>query len=305
MLSEELLALLDRQGGVVLHEQALHHGVRRRELGPPASGRPLVRIRTGAYVPNHLLNSATPARRMALRVAAERACSGVDLIAFGATAAAVHGLSTLGRPDGLQLRERVGERPLHHGQSADLAAVDVTEVFGVPVTTAARTAIDVARLCSLAAGVITADAALRAGVARRELAAALERTRGWPGIVQARFTMDFADPGAESALESLGRVRMHEHGLPAPTLQAVIADADGTFARVDHYWEDLRVVGEADGALKYAEPGSLFLEKQREDRMRDLGLAVVRYTWDEALHRPVIMMGRFLRAFERQRRAAA
>jgi hypothetical protein len=305
VLSEDLLALLELQGGVVLHDQALHHGVRRRELGSPGSGRPLVRIRNGAYASAELLQAATPAWRVALRVAAERVCSGIDLIAFGSTAAAIHGLPTLGRSNGLQLRERVADRPLHHGHSANLTAADVTEVLGVPVTTAARTAVDVARVRDLARGVVTADAALRAGVARKELSAALERARGWPGIVQARLTVEFADAGADSALESLGRVRMHEHGLPPPMLQAVIRDEDGPFARVDHYWEDLRVVGEADGALKYDEPGSLFLEKQREDRMRDMGLAVVRYTWDEAMHRSVIMIARFRRAFERQSRAAA
>jgi very-short-patch-repair endonuclease len=98
---------------------------------------------------------------------------------------------------------------------------------------------------------------------------------------------------------------MHEHGLRPPALQVVIADADGPFARVDHYWEECRTVGEADGAVKYTSPAALFEEKQREDRLRDLGLSVVRYTWREMYEHPVLVMARFERAFARARRSAA
>jgi hypothetical protein len=45
-------------------------------------------------------------------------------------------------------------------------------------------------------------------------------------------------------------------------------DEEGFIGRVDFYWEEFGVIGEADGRSKYAEPGALYAEKRREDRLR-------------------------------------
>ena len=114
----------------------------------------------------------------------------------------------------------------------------------------------------------------------------------WSGVQHAREATGFADRRAESPLESLGRWRFAEHGLPPPDLQAWLGDDVEAFARVDHHWKAHRTVAEADGALKYARPVDLFEEKRREDRLRDAGYEVVRYTWDEALLRPEVLAAR-------------
>jgi hypothetical protein len=46
------------------------------------------------------------------------------------------------------------------------------------------------------------------------------------------------------------------------------------------------VVGECDGRLKYADRDVLWAEKRREDRIRALGLRVIRWGWDDAWARP-------------------
>lgn len=52
-----------------------------------------------------------------------------------------------------------------------------------PVTSGARTVVDIAREFGLEAGLVTADAALRSGgLTRDELAAAVGRARGMPGL---------------------------------------------------------------------------------------------------------------------------
>lgn len=227
-------------------------------------------------------------------------------MAAGTTAALIHGLPVFGRPlERPLLVERKPDRPGHHGRSRTVEEQHVEMVHGVPVTSLARTAIDVARTGGLLRGVITADAVLARGVARAELEAVAAACHRWPGIVAARAAVDFADGRSESALESAGRVRCHQQGLEPPDLQVVLNDNDGVIGRVDHYWEATRTVGEADGALKYAEPGDLFAEKVREDRLRDAGHQVVRYTWDEVVHRPASVAARFQRAFDRGRRLAA
>ena len=72
-------------------------------------------------------------------------------------------------------------------------------------------------------------------------------------------------------------------GLPRPELQVEIHDGAGLIGRVDAWYEDAAVAVEFDGRVKYLDPrdGSspgevLWEEKRREDRMRDVGVRVVR-----------------------------
>lgn len=306
VMDEELLALLATQAGVVSHQQARDLGVPATQLGPRGTTRSLTRVRAGAYALTAVYEQATPRERLILEVGAERLVTGVDLVAVGATAAAVHDLPVIGAPPPrLQLAERKPDRPQHHGRSTTLPPDHVIQVDGVPVTILARTAIDLARSRGRLAGVAALDAALHRDVSRQELEQVLAGCVRWPGVRQAREAVELADARAESPLESMGRVRFHEHGLPAPDLQVWLGDSDGQIARVDHYWQRYRTVAEADGALKYATPADLFAEKRREDRLREAGFEVVRYTWDEILRTPEVVVARVLAAFARASRRAA
>jgi hypothetical protein len=129
----------------------------------------------------------------------------------------------------------------------------------------------------------------------------------WPGVRAARRVVEFLDVRSESAGESVSRVRLMEEGLPTPEPQFEIFGPDGgLIARVDFHWRDQKTVGEFDGKLKYGQllrPAErvedvIFKEKLREDAVRDLGLQVVRWIWDD-LYRPGILRERVLRAFAR------
>jgi len=178
-------------------------------------------------------------------------------------------------------------------------------VHGAPVTSLARTAVDLARKGPALSAVVVLDGAVRAGVTRQELDDVLADCRGWPGTQLARPFVSFADGRAESALESVGRWRMHQAELPAPDLQVLLHDLDGPIARTDFCWAAHRTVGEADGFAKYraadgtADFAALRAEKMREDRLRDAGWEVFRFTWDEAVRRPAVIEQRALRAFAR------
>jgi hypothetical protein len=69
-------------------------------------------------------------------------------------------------------------------------------------------------------------------------------------------------------------------------MQVSILDDEGVVGRVDFLWRNARVIGEADGALKYENRGVLIAERRREQRLRDLGYFVVRWTWEELLNEP-------------------
>jgi len=126
---------------------------------------------------------------------------------------------------------------------------------------------DVARSGGLVCGVVPADAVLARDVTRSDLEAVAAACHRWPRIASARLAsariaMEFADGRLESPLESVGRVRFHQHGLVAPDLQVGLRDQDGDVGRVDHYWSATRAVGEADGAVKYSAPGPPYAESE-------------------------------------------
>lgn len=74
----------------------------------------------------------------------------------------------------------------------------------------------------------------------------------------------------------------HDAELPAPILQALVGGLD----EVDFLWEAYRVIGEADGLLKYTDAQVLRKEKLREEGLAQLGFTVFRWTWGDVYHRP-------------------
>jgi hypothetical protein len=123
-------------------------------------------------------------------------------------------------------------------------------------------------------------------VTRAELAAAVHRCAGWPGVRAARAIVPLADGSAESALESISRLRFTHSALPLPVPQVEIGDALGRFvARVDFFWPTTGIVGESDGALKYdAGRDAIVSERRRQRALEDMGLIVVRWEWADLFH---------------------
>ncbi|GAA1897460.1 hypothetical protein LX12_001800 [Williamsia serinedens] len=157
-------------------------------------------------------------------------------------------------------------------------------VEGILTTTLARTAMDVARSGSFTEALVVLDGALRAGVTIEELAILTDRGRRRRGIALVRQAITSADGRSESAGESLSRALMIRAGIPLPDLQVEYREDDGeVFARVDFEWGG-RVVGEFDGLMKYCDAGDVVAEKRREDKLRALGIIVVRWTWDDPRH---------------------
>jgi hypothetical protein len=165
---------------------------------------------------------------------------------------------------------------------ATLPADHVIEVHGMRATTVARTVVDLARAESFRSAVVAADSALRLGVTPPELAEVLRFCRSWPGAATAARVIAFADGRSESVLESISRVAMRLLGLPVFEPQVEIFAGDRMIARVDGFWREWNLVGEADGQVKYDERADLYAEKRRQDDLEDHGLTVVRWDWDDA-----------------------
>lgn len=188
-----------------------------------------------------------------------------------------------------------------HGRSTRLVTVkntalddeEVMQLDGLTVTTPERTVADLARTQPYEWGVIACDAALRAGIRSDMIRTSLARHPRLRGASRAGAAVAFADPRSESPAESVSRVSMARAGIPAPTLQSELFTADGEFvARPDFTWPENRLVGEVDGKWKYGRllrPGqtaedAVMSEKNREERIRQLGFWVVRWDWETALN---------------------
>ncbi len=148
---------------------------------------------------------------------------------------------------------------------------------GVPVTSPARTAFDVARLWPEVAAVVALDRMLRLGlVDKASLGARARRRRGWRGIARFLRALELADGGAESPRETMMRLLWCDAGLPRPSANVVVRDAAGAFVgRVDLLDRRAGVVGEYDGE-HHADAARRRSDAVRQERLEELGLVVVR-----------------------------
>lgn len=199
-----------------------------------------------------------------------------------------------------------------HVHPAKLPDDQVVEIEGRRVTSLARTVVDLGCTLSLFKAVPLGDAALAQGLPPDELAEVLRSCRRRHGIPRARRMVGMLVAESESVGESCSRVVMVQNGLPVPELQHEVFDPYGLFVgRCDFYWRARRTLGEFDGQVKYGrllEPGQdvgavIAEEKEREDRLRDEGLQVVRWTWPD-LYAPEKLRQRIMRSFDRGSRAA-
>ena len=168
------------------------------------------------------------------------------------------------------------------------------------MTTPTRTWLDIARTHGLADALSVGDRALRMEMMRvdeaAEALAALGRLRG---VRLAAKALPLLDGARETALESWSFAMFVEWGLPLPIMQQNLRDELGLIGRVDFYWPHARLVGEADGRLKYDERGALYAEKRREDRIRAQGLGVVRWSWRDLADHPERLRARLTAALAR------
>jgi hypothetical protein len=279
-------------------DSALDHAVRRQRLMRPYHG---------VYAEAERMDAATPGERDS-RFALVSAAAALALPAGAAShmsAAVLAGLPVLSVPE----RACVTVAPRYTGDAhgAHLHRAEFRRDGHLcdswpRRTSVARTVADVARERGLAAGLVAADAALhRRLLSGAELRDVIADCAKWPGIRRARAVAALADELSESPLESVSRLEISRLDLPMPTLQAEIYDLDGRFlGRSDFLWEEAGLVGEADGAGKYAgdslEP--LYRQKTRQDGFEDVGLQVTRWGWPE-VRQPTALAQRLCSAYAR------
>jgi hypothetical protein len=171
-------------------------------------------------------------------------------------------------------------------------------------TTPAWTAVEVARGLRRPRALATLDAALRTETCSRgELSHAARLQAGRRGIVSVRELLLYADPRAESPMESEARLAMIDGGLPIPDLQYEVVDGNGEHRRLDFAWPEHCLAVEYDGLDWHGDPEAMRRDRRRQAALYDVGWTVFSIVFDDVRHRAWEFVARIDQHLRRARAA--
>jgi hypothetical protein len=243
-----------------------------------ASGR-LIRLHRGVYAVGH-----KRLVREGFWLAAVLAC-GPGAVLSHRDAAALHDLRRSNRTRiDVTAPRRVALRGID-GHSGGLAGADVTRVRGVPVTTVARTLLDLAEVVPETHVVRALERAAQLRVDdRTAILDVLARANGRRGVRTLRHAVTTAHPAAERTRSDLEILALHltaDHGLPEPLVNTHVEGLE-----VDLLWRPQRVIAEVDGGEFHATPQAFERDRRRDTRLHTAGYRVVRFTWLQVTRDP-------------------
>lgn len=279
--------------GLITRCQLVELGLENRTIDRLVRHQVLRTVRRGVFTtPEHWASLGEYDGRPLLEVRAARLTMNRRHVLSHDSAALVHALPLIDSPSSLVHFSREDLRATRHRagvvqHGAKYLPQRVRLIEGLPVLDVPRTVCDLARFHGYREGLIAADAALHGGLPRADLQAVLTEMRTWPFSLTAAAVIADADPGAESAGETLARELVMEAGLGPIETQFPVAHEGGVF------WCDLRVgrhVIEFNGRIKYRSPEEgglsrgdlerqLWAERKREREICAPGLGLSQLIW--------------------------
>ncbi len=161
-------------------------------------------------------------------------------------------------------------------RSERIAADETLTLAGVPVSTASRTAMDLARYLPRTQAVAHLDAlAAASGVTAQAVLQLARRYPGARGIRRARERVPLLDPGAQSPRESWLRLLVTDAGFPRPHTQIRVCHRRFT-AFIDMGWEEVKVGLEYDGNLHLSDRRRYVGDIGRYEMLSQLGWLIIR-----------------------------
>lgn len=293
------------QPGMFSRTDALLAGYSDDDLRRGRSSGELLTIRRGHFIRTEVYRTLDDGARHLLLAIAIHAESSTRTVFSHVSAAALHGMELWDIPldkatftiDRDYASKRGRQRFLH---SSPIPDGDVTELAGYPVTTPARTVVDLARSLPLTPAVCVGDYALRAGLTTHgQLSDALVDARNRTGIAKARQAVGLMSARSASVGETRSRLQLDTLPLPQPVVGEWVRDEQGNpVGRVSFLYPDHGVLGDYEGDGLYgAEPLVSAIEDERHRmRFEELGWIVARWNWQD-LANPRELTDRVARAF--------
>ncbi len=151
---------------------------------------------------------------------------------------------------------------------------EVTRVAGLPVTTVARTAYDLARHLPRTQAMARLDALMHATpFSVEDVLLLAKRYRGARGLRRLRAALPLVDGGAASPKETWLRLVLIDAGLPIPATQIPVVDGYWPVAFLDLGWEQFKVAAEYDGDHHRTDRRQYAKDQRRLRKLEATGLA--------------------------------
>ena len=211
-------------------------------------------------------------------------------VVAGLAAAAVHGSKWVDPASSVDIYHDNRHRlPGLCPRSDRLGDDEICVVTGIPLTTPARTALDLACWYPLVKAVAAVDALARAtGLKIADVELLAESQGGRRGIVAARRVLGIADAGAQSPKESWLRTVLVQAGLPRPETQIPIHDDFGkAIAYLDLGWEGLKIAVDYDGDPHRTLRSQYSYDIRRLEMLHRRGWIVIRVTAEDTAEQVV------------------
>jgi hypothetical protein len=287
--AEAIAALAQRQNGVISRAQLLDAGVGSTTISRWLAVARLHRIHPGVYALGHTALSLDGRLIAALLYGGEEAVLSHTTAAWAwslldAQPTRIH-ITVPGRLSSLSAV------CVHHSRE-----VVATDCRGFRVTLVARTLVDLAWMVT--------PRQLRRVLAEADYQGLLDRDaveaslgRGQPGSRALRAALDLHLPELARTLGVLeeGFIELCESArLPQPLVNARVGRM-----RVDALWRDEKLAVELDGGPAHASAAAMKRDRQRELALRAQGFQVVRYTWDQIVRHPGLVVADLRRLLSR------
>jgi hypothetical protein len=289
------MAVMAKQRGLITSDQAKDCGLAATRIRSLVRAGEWVAVRRGVYTDAEVWDAADIRERNRMRTRAAMMTMRRSHTASHDSAGHEHGLEIL-EPDPAWVhvtRSGYTNAWAENGVKVHLARFTPEQsmrIDGIGVLDMARTAVDIAREHGTPYGEVACDSAMRRGVSRAELMAAYEPMTNWRHVTRVRAAVEFADPAAESVLETLGRILVKELGIGEPDPQFPVQLRSGSVV-----WGDIRVgchIFETDGKIKLIpvaeggvatkSPAEVAWAATKRDRdLRDVGLGVSHIVWND------------------------
>jgi len=275
------------QFGVFSAEQALAAGYSHYQI------RRLLRDgRWSTVVGSVYTASASTLGAAALARAAQLAVQ-CDAVVSHLTGAALRGLVVPFDPD-LHLIVPLDSRVRIRGVRTHRVPIDdddVDVVDGILTTGIVRTVVDsILWLPEDHGRALVIDALQRRLIDVDDLRSGLASVGRRHGIGRARSILEAVGGVPHSEMEARVHRLLRDAGIGGWTANTAVHDADGLVGYVDLVFERQLVAVELDGHAYHSDPARFQRDRERQNRLVALGYVVLRFAWDDVVHRSASLL---------------
>jgi hypothetical protein len=280
---------------LITFEQAIAAGLSRHQVQHRVRAGLLSAVHEGVY----RITGAPSTRSQTLLAACLAA--GPPSAGSHRTAAAVHRIWSSEVVEVTVTRERAPELTgVKVHRIADLSTRWITQIDGVPVTTPARTLVDLGAVLPLGSVSLALDRAIgRQLVSLTEVRAALDAVarqgRAGAGIIRPLLE-ERRGATTVSVLQARMATLVRRYGLAEPVPEYTVLDEHGQFVgRVDFAYPEVAYVIEVDGYEAHSSPRAFAHDRARQNDLVDLGWTLHRFTWNGVERHPARVAARIRR----------